>query len=126
MCFLANEEKQCYMDSMKDIETIIEHVAEANPDRNLANLNRRVIKLFEELGELSEAYLASTSSHSYKERTWNDVREEAADVLIVAIDIALTALHEGDDSQTNLVNQCKKALPFDGTYDYVFLALARA
>ncbi len=112
---------------MIDMKTIIEHVFEANPDRTEANLNRRIFKLFEELGELSEAYLASTSSRSYKNKTWNDVREEAADVLIVALDIALTPSEEAgiDGNFKTLLNSILANWPlptFD--YDLVFLDIA--
>jgi NTP pyrophosphatase (non-canonical NTP hydrolase) len=73
-----------------DVLTIIDLVAAANPGRNKANLFRRVTKLFEELGEVAEAYLNSSSSSNNKKKKWADVREEAADVLIVALDILLT------------------------------------
>lgn len=72
------------------IATIIEQIADANPTRDYLNLNRRMLKLIEELGELAEAFLECTSIHNHKQKTWDDVKEESADVLIVAIDIALT------------------------------------
>ena len=72
------------------LKTIIDLIAEANPNRNYCNLTRRVLKLIEELGEVAEAYLETTSANNRKNKSWADVNEEAADVLIVAIDIALT------------------------------------
>jgi hypothetical protein len=74
-----------------NMTTIIDLVTQANPERSTANLRRRLHKLLEELGELSEAYLSVTDTTiSTKNKTWLDVREEAVDVLIVAIDIAVT------------------------------------
>lgn len=68
-----------------------EAVLAANPARSQANLSRRVLKLVEELGEVSEAYLGVTSGSSNgKGKTWDDFREETADVFIVGMDIALT------------------------------------
>lgn len=49
--------------------------------------NRRIIKLMEELGEVSEAFLNVTSPNNRKNKSWNDVREELVDSFIVAIDI---------------------------------------
>jgi len=74
------------------IATVIEMVADANANRQRDNLDRRILKFIEELGEIAEAFLECTSLHNRKHKTWADVHEEAADVLIVAIDIALTPL----------------------------------
>ncbi len=80
---------------MKTISDIIDLVANANPDRKYENLSRRIIKIFEEIGEVSEAFLSSTSDESNrKNKSHADVQEEAVDVLIVAIDIALTKISE--------------------------------
>lgn len=73
-----------------NMATIIDLVTQANPERSIANLRRRLHKLLEELGEISEAYLSVTTTTPTKSKTWLDVREEAVDVLIVAIDIAVT------------------------------------
>jgi NTP pyrophosphatase (non-canonical NTP hydrolase) len=70
---------------------VIDAIFEANPTRNFDNYNRRTIKLMEELGELSEAYLNVTSSSNGKGLSYADVREEAVDCLIVAADLALTS-----------------------------------
>lgn len=72
-------------------ETVIGHVYLANTGRNPANLNRRLHKWFEEFGELEQAYL-SISSNNHRSLSIMSVREEACDVLIVAIDIALTPI----------------------------------
>lgn len=70
----------------------IKKIEEANPNRSESNLERRILKIGEELGELSEAYLNITSTLNEKNKTWNDVREEAIDILIIAADVALTVL----------------------------------
>lgn len=71
---------------------VIEKIRSANPRRALQNLARKMIKLSEECGEASEAYLYVTTEINHKEKTWDDLREEAIDTAIVGIDIALTRL----------------------------------
>lgn len=51
---------------------------------------RRVVKLSEETGELAQAFLDVTSATPRRGKTAQDVIEEAVDVSIVALDIALT------------------------------------
>ena len=82
------------------VPVIIELVAKANPGRQKNNLNRRIHKLLEEVGEVSEAWLNATSATNHKKKEWADVEEEAADVLIVAADVALTPID--DDTQAVL------------------------
>jgi NTP pyrophosphatase (non-canonical NTP hydrolase) len=108
------------------IATIIDLVAAANPTRNMGNLNRRVKKLFEELGEISEAELNATATSTYKNKTWEDVQEEAADVLIVAIDIALTQLNDKDFDMREQVSDVEMWLPTMAAlgYDDVFWLVA--
>lgn len=69
-------------------------VRDAHPERDAETTGRRLLKLFEEIGELSQAYLSATSTTSQKGKTWADVEEEAADCFVVTADIALT--HEGE------------------------------
>ena len=75
---------------------VFDHIAtlvrDANLERDAATLDRRAFKLLEELGEVAQAYLAVTSQHNRKQKSWDDVREELADCLIVALDIAWTVL----------------------------------
>lgn len=52
--------------------------------------SRRYIKLFEELGEVSEAYLDVTGG-GRKKKTYEDVLEEQVDAVIVLLDIAVLA-----------------------------------
>lgn len=73
---------------------IIAAIREANATRHIGNLGRRLIKLSEEIGEHAEAYLNVTSVGNGKGKTWDDVREEAADMLIVAVDVALTPMSD--------------------------------
>lgn len=74
------------------MEDLVVMVRDVNPHRTPANLNRRLLKVLEELGETSEAYLSVSSPHNYKNKTWEDYREESVDTLIVLIDVALTKL----------------------------------
>jgi len=86
-------------------QAIVDAVYDANPTRNVSNVNRRIIKLGEEYGEASEAYLNVTSAGNGKGKTWADVREELADVLIVALDVVLTPMSDDEnlsDIQTEL------------------------
>ncbi len=76
---------------MDELVAIVENV---NPHRSVSNLNRRLLKITEELGETSEAYLSVSSPHNYKNKSWNDFREESIDVLIVLIDVALTSINK--------------------------------
>lgn len=74
------------------MHVIVESILAANPNRQQDNLHRRIFKLSEEYGEIIEAYLNVTSSSNGKGKTWADVREEAVDLLIVAVDVALTPI----------------------------------
>ena len=69
---------------------LLHEIAAANPGRHVDTLNRRALKLIEELGEVSEAYLNVTSQQNAKGKTWADVREELVDLLIVVGDCLLT------------------------------------
>ena len=69
---------------------LLQEILEANKDRNYENLPRRILKLGEEFGELSEAYLSVTSNNNSKNKNWRDVMEEAVDCAILSLDIVLT------------------------------------
>ena len=88
------------------ISSVLDLVAAANPTRSKPGLERRVTKLLEEIGEVSQAFLSVTSATNDKKKTWTDVCEEAADVLIIAVDIALTVL----DDQQRLANYVETKL----------------
>lgn len=77
---------------MSELGWLYDKIFEANPGRNEQTLIRRIGKLAEEYGELWEAYLNVTSMNNGKNKTWDDVREEAVDVAIVALDIVATRL----------------------------------
>lgn len=79
---------------MSAMDALVKMVNEANPERDSTTLNRRLLKVLEEIGEVSEAYLSTTSATNYKNKTWLDYREEAVDTLIILLDIALTPLPE--------------------------------
>lgn len=55
------------------------------------NLLEKTLKASEELGELSEAVLSSSSvsGNKYKKKTKDDVAEEAVDLAIMSLSIAL-------------------------------------
>jgi NTP pyrophosphatase (non-canonical NTP hydrolase) len=69
---------------------VLRDITDANPTKHHGNLIRRIMKQMEELGEAAEAYLNVTSAANGKGMTWDDVREELADQVIVAVDCALT------------------------------------
>lgn len=75
---------------MDILQQIFEVVNKRNPQYDERYTSRRVIKVNEESGEVSEAFLSITSDSNGKNKTWEDVREEAVDTAIVALDIALT------------------------------------
>ncbi|RYF12185.1 MAG: hypothetical protein EOO77_17865 [Oxalobacteraceae bacterium] len=74
------------------MDVLVGMVREVNPYRSPDNLQRRLLKVLEELGESAEAYLSTSSPHNYKNKTWLDYREESVDTLIVLIDVALTEI----------------------------------
>lgn len=69
---------------------IVDDIRLVNPYRSPDNVRRRLLKVLEEVGEASEAYLSRTGQGNYKNKTWDDYAEEAVDTLIVLVDIALT------------------------------------
>lgn len=66
---------------------IISKVHAANRDRRMEIFARRMLKLGEEYGEASQAYLSVSSEKNGKNKTWEDVREELVDVLVVTLDL---------------------------------------
>ena len=72
------------MGVLKDIQEI------GAVNRSPATVERRLLKATEELGELAEAVLSATSASNAKRKTWMDVVDEACDVAIMGIDIAMT------------------------------------
>lgn len=71
------------MDILKEISLI----SSKNPSR--VDMSRRLLKLQEELGELSQAYLSYSSENNPRGKTLDDLIEEACDVGIVAMDVAM-------------------------------------
>jgi NTP pyrophosphatase (non-canonical NTP hydrolase) len=74
------------------MDRLIERVLLANPKRKAKNLDRRIMKLGEEYGETVQAFLAITSKNNLKKKSWDDVREELVDCLILNLDILLTEM----------------------------------
>lgn len=75
---------------MDILKQIYEVVNKRQPTFSERYTHRRTSKLAEETGEVNEAFLSVTSESNGKNKTWTDVREEAVDSAIVALDIALT------------------------------------
>lgn len=75
------------MDILKEIYQVAN---KKQPNYDERYTNRRVTKLSEETGECSQAFLSVTSEENSKNKSWEDVREEAVDAVIVGLDIALT------------------------------------
>jgi hypothetical protein len=69
---------------------IIKRVQQIGSGRNTDNLDRRLMKAGEEYGELLEAHLNATSAANPKNKNHMDMVEEAVDLAIMALDIALT------------------------------------
>lgn len=80
---------------------IIKKVQKANPGRCVGNIERRMLKNMEEVGEAAEAVLGATSPNNYKNKTWADVREELVDSLILNLDILLTPMPDQPPKMTN-------------------------
>lgn len=66
---------------------IIKKVWGANRNRKMETFGRRLLKLGEEYGEANQAYLSVSSENNSKNKSWEDVREELADCIIVALDL---------------------------------------
>lgn len=63
-------------------------------------LLRRTIKLAEESGEVSKAVFGITSEINPKNLSYNDVREELVDTIIVAVDMLFTTYPDESQDQT--------------------------
>lgn len=59
---------------------------------SVERLDRRFFKLYEELGETSQAYLSVTGSNT-KKQTYEDLDTEKVDSFIVYVDILLSVAH---------------------------------
>lgn len=107
------------------MENIISMIRDANPERNNKTLLRRIFKLTEEFGEHAEAYLNVTSKNNGKGKSWDDVREEIADTLIVAVDVALTPANDGESGEA-VENILKQLTYSDHSYDRYELSMINA
>ena len=79
------------MDIMKEVQQV------GLSGRRHDNIVRRALKTTEEVGELAEACLSITSVCNSKDKQWLDVIEEAVDVAIMGIDIAMTRPNGWED-----------------------------
>jgi len=77
---------------------IIQKVHGANRDRRMDIFGRRMLKLGEEYGEAAQAYLSVSSEKNGKNKTWEDVREELIDVLVVTLDLLCHEFPDEEDS----------------------------
>ncbi len=73
-----------------DFNYIVSLIDEANKTRNETSITRRLLKVKEEIGEISEAYLGISGNNNYKNKTIDDLYEECVDTIIVLIDTAIT------------------------------------
>lgn len=82
--------------------TVIEASLRGRSARAPIQRHRRFGKLYEELGEVSEAFLDVTGSNSTR-KTHADVLEEQVDVYIVMLDIAIqqALVHSVHDAVDN-------------------------
>ena len=78
---------------------ILKKIDKANPYKGYGNIERRGLKLGEEAGELADALLDATKPGGMTQKNIEHVIEEAADTLIIAVDIALTFGTREDLSQ---------------------------
>ena len=83
---------------------IIKAVYDAKVEKNKENLGssrlmRRVVKLSEEVGEVAEAALGVTADEgeNYKEKTYDDLREEVVDTVIVGLDLILSIFPDEEE-----------------------------
>ena len=83
------------MDIIKAVQLV------GDTERGTRNIERRLAKATEELGELAEAVIDVTSHHHSKGKSPEDIMEEAVDLAIVAVDIALTRIGVANDVDDN-------------------------
>lgn len=76
---------------------IIKKVWDANRNRTMDIFARRLLKLGEEYGEANQAYLSVSSEKNGKNKTWDDVREELVDVLVVDLDLLCHQFPDEDE-----------------------------
>lgn len=69
----------------------------ANLKRDMTIFARRLLKLGEEYGEANQAYLSVSSENNSKDKSWEDVREELADTIIVAMDLYCHAMPDEEN-----------------------------
>lgn len=74
----------------------LQQVRDANPGRRMGNMNRRLLKMYEEAGEFVQAFLHVTSQSNAKGKTWADVREEGIDTMVPILDVLLTEMPDQD------------------------------
>lgn len=95
------------------IEALLNPVFDAsltNPESpSLARVNRRYFKLYEELGEVSEAHLDLVEG-GYKKLTYEDLETEVVDVFIVYVDQAITVTRLVLQSPAESVEQLRTAM----------------
>lgn len=95
-----------------NLPAILERIFKIGAPRPQSGLKRRMFKCGEELGEVTEAHLAITSGNNYKNLTIADVREEAVDVLIVAIDVFFTwRMNQPIRGEAGFEAICQELLP---------------
>ena len=80
---------------------LIKKVRDTNRDRDMAIFARRLLKLGEEYGEASQAYLSVSSESNGKNKTWDDVREELVDVLVVTLDLLCHDFPDEDETDVS-------------------------
>lgn len=83
---------------------VIKKIYETRLDRDVFNVDDRVMKLCEESGEAIGALL-SIRNNSYKNLTYKDLREEIIDTWIVATDAMLTALPDEEGLDQDEINK---------------------
>jgi NTP pyrophosphatase (non-canonical NTP hydrolase) len=72
-------------------------VFQTNRQRVMDIFDRRMLKLGEEYGEACQAYLSVSSENNSKKKSWDDVREELVDVLVVTLDLLCHTMPDEKD-----------------------------
>ena len=91
--------KKCFESSESVIGPAYDLIRDAHPGRQDIDFGRRCLKTMEELGELAEAHLNASSENNYKGKTYADVREELADMVLMVFDMCATRL-PGEEHMT--------------------------
>ena len=94
---------------MNDTEKLMRKITELTKLEQ-TDMATKALKTSEETGELAQAVLSVVGAHgtAYKNKTYDDILEEAADVIICAMSVAISAGFRVPDIERKMALKVKK------------------